>query len=83
MTGAHRIDIQRFHQAYIFYHRLTTDHVSSCSIVFMPVNAFKQDWLPIDQHIAAFKLTGSKADAAVNHLNNLVVGVQQLQFQLV
>ena len=68
MTTAYSIDIQALHNENIIEHIRFRDHVTLEWIEFVPVYAFDEDWLAIDQKLIAGDFYVPEADLKLNCL---------------
>ena len=66
VAGAHRIDIELFHNAYILQHSLLGYHIATVRIEFVTVNSLDKDRLAVDKELGIldfnFSETGSDRD---------------------
>ncbi len=62
MAGTHRIDVEFFHNADIFYHILFGHHIALVGIHLVTVGPFDEDGLPVDKHLGAHYFHGTETD---------------------
>ena len=75
MAVAYRIDVELFHQFDVGQHGCFGDGFAELVVMLVPIDAFDQDGLAVDEQFAPFYFNGTEADFVRHGLDGLLVAI--------